>query len=95
MRSPPAPIARPKLAAWLFERGISNAAAAKVLNTSEQSVTNWCKPFGDPERAVPREAALERIVEWTEGSVTAGDFYPSHLRGPQRYERARVPDDVQ
>ncbi|MBN8263119.1 MAG: hypothetical protein J0M21_00520 [Xanthomonadales bacterium] len=95
MQSPPTPVARPKLASWLFERSIGNAAAADALGTSEQSITNWCKPFGDPGRTVPREAALERIVAWTEGAVTAVDFYPPHLRGPQRYEPAPARGDAQ
>ena len=95
MRTPPSPVARPKLASWLFDRGINNAAAAEALGCSEQTIINWCKAFGEPERTVPREDAMERIVAWTAGAVTAGDFYPAHLRGPQRYESVRAREDVQ
>lgn len=95
MRAPPSPIARPKLAAWLFERGITTAAAAEALGCSEQTVLNMCKPFGEAGRTVPREALLEKIVAWTEGAVTAVDFYPPHLRGPQRYEPAAAPEGAQ
>ena len=95
MRAAPSPISRPKLAAWLFDRGISNAAAAAVLECSEQTVSNMCKPFGEAGRTVPREALLEKIVTWTEGAVTAVDFYPPHLRGPQRIEPIRPAEDVQ
>lgn len=95
MRATPSPIARPKLASWLFERGISNAAAAAALECSEQTILNMCKPFGENSRTVPREALLEKIVAWTEGAVTAVDFYPAHLRGPQRYDPVRSREDVQ
>lgn len=95
MRAPPSPIARPKLASWLFERGINTAAAAEALECSEQTVLNMCKPFGEASRTVPREALLEKIVAWTEGAVTAVDFYPPHLRGPQRFEPVRSREDVQ
>lgn len=95
MQAPPSPIARPKLASWLFERSLSTAAAAEALGCSEQTVLNMSKPFGDAGRTVPREPLLEKIVAWTEGAVTAVDFYPPHLRGPQRYDAVRASEDVQ
>lgn len=95
MRTVPSPIARPKLASWLFDRNISTAAAAEALGCSEQTVLNMAKPFGDAGRTVPREALLEKIVTWTAGEVTAVDFYPPHLRGPQRYEPAAGRGDAQ
>jgi hypothetical protein len=95
MQPPPSPIDRPKLASWLFERSLGTAAAAEALGCSEQTVLNMCKPFGEPGRTVPREALLEKVVAWTEGAVTAVDFYPAHLRGPQRYEPVRAREDVQ
>lgn len=86
MRAPPSPIERPKLALWLFDRGVTTAEAAEALGCSEQTVLNMCKPFADAGRTVPREPLLAKIVAWTSGAVTAGDFYPAHLRGPQRFD---------
>lgn len=94
MQTAPTPIERPKLAAFMFERGIKPAVAAEALHCSEQTVLNMCKAFGEAGRSIPREALLERIVAWTEGAVTAGDFYPAHLRGPQRFDHVRAREDV-
>ena len=77
----PAPIQKPKLARWMFERNISNTDAARQLDCSRQTVLNITQPFGSPSRTVPHEALMEKIVRWTAGEVTAGDFYPPHLNG--------------
>lgn len=79
MAPPPAPIPRPKLARWLFDRGLSTADAAAALGCSEQTIRNISAPFSAATRTRPRDALIERIVEWTNGDVTAGDFYPPHL----------------
>jgi hypothetical protein len=78
--STPAPILKPTLAMWMFQRGISAQAAAEVLDCSVQTIRNLTKPFDDVERTVPRQDLLEKIVLWTDGAVTAADFYPPHLR---------------
>ncbi|VTO10653.1 Uncharacterised protein [Brevundimonas vancanneytii] len=75
----PDPILKPKLAGWMFARSISVASAATALGCSRQTVRNISRPFGDAGRTVPHEALLARIVEWTNGEVTAADFYPPHL----------------
>lgn len=72
---------KPKLARWMFERGISAQSAASELGCSTQTVRNITRPFGDPRRTVPHEDLMGRIVGWTKGEIVAGDFYPDHLNG--------------
>lgn len=79
MAPTPAPIPRPKLARWLFDRGLSTADAATALGCSEQTVRNITAPFNSENRTRPRDPLIEKIVEWTNGEITAGDFYPPHL----------------
>lgn len=81
MTPPPTPVSRPKLADWMYARNISVTQAAEHLNCSRGTVQNIIAPFDATSRTVPREALMERIVAWTGGAVTAGDFYPPHLRG--------------
>lgn len=75
----PEPVARPKLARWMFERGLKPRHATGPLRIGELSVRRYCKPFGDPERRIPDEQTMARIVAWTAGEVTPADFYPPHL----------------
>jgi len=84
MDDAPEPILKPKLATWMFARSISNAAAARALGCSRQTILNITQPFVSEARTVPREDLLERIVAWTSGEVTAADFYPPHLNGQQQ-----------
>lgn len=98
MNASPNPQPRPKFAAWLWARGVKPAAAAEQLKCSKQTVLNICQPFGDPRRTVPSEAILEKIVGWTAGEITAGDFYPPHLNGQLAAEHTplqAVPEAVQ
>jgi hypothetical protein len=77
--SPPRP--KPGLARFLFDRSISNAAAAEAIGCTPQRLSRLIRPFDDAERRRPTEAELGRIVAWTQGEVTAADFYPPHLNG--------------
>lgn len=80
-RAVPPPVPRPALAFWLWDRDILLRQAAEELECSYEQVRIICLPFGDKGRRVPSEALLERIVEWTDGQVTAADFYPPRLTG--------------
>lgn len=71
----PAPVLRPKLATWLFERGIKPAVAARTLGVGREQARRYCLPFGDPLRAIPRQDVIQRVVDWTRGEVTPADFY--------------------
>lgn len=78
---PPAPLRRPKLAQFLFERDLSFAAAGEQLGRTREWVRLICLPFDDPRRRVPDLDDMERIVAWTGGEVTPADFYPPELNG--------------
>lgn len=75
----PAPLSRPKLATYLFERDITFRAAGEALGQSQEWVRLVCLPFDDPRRRVPHKDVMERIVAWTQGAVVPADFYPAHL----------------
>jgi len=76
--TPPPPPARPKpkLAYWLFDREITDRAAAEALGCSYETVRRICLPFDDDDRRVPGAALMESIFRWTEGEVVPADFYP-------------------
>ena len=74
-------ITRPKLALWMFQRGLLPKHAAPELGVGREQVRRYCLPFGDPLRAIPTEGVMERIVAWTRGEITPADFYPPKLFG--------------
>lgn len=76
---PPKPL--PKLAFWLFERGIPRGLFAERIGRKRQQVDQYCLPFDNPDRDIPVPAVMEQIVELTGGQVTPADFYPPHLNG--------------
>lgn len=69
-------VQRPKLAVWMFARGLRMPAAARTLGVSTEQVRRWCAAFDDPIRRIPRPEMMRRIVDWTGGEVTPADFYP-------------------
>ncbi|MDR3513752.1 MAG: hypothetical protein P4L73_19115 [Caulobacteraceae bacterium] len=73
------PITRPKLARWLFERGLKRRDAAAPLGVTPQAVGRYIRPFGDPLRQVPGLEVMERVVAWTGGEIRPADFYPPEL----------------
>jgi hypothetical protein len=77
--APPAPLVRPKLAVYMFEREITLRMAGEALDQSPDWVRLVCLPFDDPRRRVPNKEAMERIVAWTGGEIAPADFYPDHL----------------
>lgn len=85
-------IPRPKLATWLFERGLTpkTPIVGERLGVSYESVRRYCLPFDAPGRVVPPRDVLERIVAWTEGEVTVEDFYEPQLLKPGRISAAEV-----
>lgn len=78
----PAPLERPKLATFLFERDITTAAAAAALGRTREWLRLILLPFNDPRRRIPDAQDLEKIHVWTKGAITPSDFYPAHLNGP-------------
>lgn len=75
------PLAMPKLALWLFERGLVAADLVEPLEKSSESIRRYCLPFGHADRRIPDEETLTKIFQLTDGEVNPLDFYPEHLRG--------------
>lgn len=82
LSTPPAPLNRPTLARYLWDRELSFRAAGEALGRSSEWVRLVCLPFDDPRRRIPDQADMERIHAWTRGEVTPSDFYPAALNGP-------------
>lgn len=74
LSTPPPAKKRPAFAQFLWDRGVSLRAAAGALDRSHEYVRRICLPFGDPQRTIPDEAALERIAVYTGGEITEKDF---------------------
>jgi hypothetical protein len=83
----PAPLQRPKFAQFLWERNLNNEDAAQALGRTREWVRLISLPFDDPRRRIPSEDDIRLIVAWTEGQVTASDFYPPDLREGVREQR--------
>lgn len=77
----PDPVERPKLAHWLWVRGLKPAHIAAHLQVTPEAVRKYCLEFGHPARAMPGREVLARISELTKGEVAERDFYPPHIRG--------------
>lgn len=70
----PNPIKRPKLALFLWERGLRFRDVEKALGRSYEHIRQVCLPFADPARKIPDAALLARIETFTDGEVTKKDF---------------------
>lgn len=81
MSKPPEPVERPKLARWMWDRKLKPRDAEGPLEVSAEMVRKYCLEFGHPDRAVPGDQVLARIVSWTGGDIAERDFYPPHIRG--------------
>lgn len=77
IEQPPRIIPRPKLALWMFLRGLKLRDATQPLGVQAEQVRRYCLPFGDPLRVVPPAAVMTKIVQWTAGEVGPADFYES------------------
>lgn len=80
---------RPKLARWMFERDLRLKDAVGPLGVGMEQVRRYCLPFGDPLRAVPSPKAMQRIIAWTAGEVTADDFFEPVIKAAERQDEAR------
>ncbi|HEX7887290.1 MAG TPA: hypothetical protein VF474_15035 [Phenylobacterium sp.] len=81
LRTAPAPLNRPKLARFLWDRDLGYAAAGEHLGRSGEWVRLVCLPFDDPRRRIPDADDMARIHAWTLGEVTPADFYRPELTG--------------
>lgn len=71
---------RPELDGWLRARRVPTEQAAAAFGISAVQLGRYCLPFSSERRQVPRQGALERIIAFTGGEITAEHFYPPHLR---------------
>jgi len=77
LTDPPSIVPRPKLAVWMYVRGLKPKDGAAPLGVKGEQVRRYCLPFDDPMRVVPPPKVMPRIVAWTAGEITANDFHPS------------------
>jgi hypothetical protein len=77
--TPPAPLNRPKLARYLWDRDLTFQAAGAALGRTKEWVRLVCLPFDDVRRRIPDQADMAKIHAWTQGEVMPADFYPPHL----------------
>jgi hypothetical protein len=74
-----APDGRHPLIAWCDENRVQLAKAAADLSITYNSLRRYCLPFENAQHQTPRSAVVARIVAYTNGRVTAEDFFPPHL----------------
>ena len=68
-----------KLAIWLKERGVTQAAFAEMVGTGQSSIARFAL-----DQRIPKKPMMQRITQVTEGEVTSADFYD---------ERAMIHDE--
>lgn len=88
---PRAPIHRPALARWVWDRGYTWKEAGELFGCSGEAVRLWCQPFDDTNRRQPEAIWINRIVARTDGAITAADFYPPHVSARPSAENAPSP----
>lgn len=72
----PDPIARPKWAFVLWERGLGLDEVAPILGRSREYVRQLGLPWNHRKRVVPTPEEADLIEAWTGGAVTRADFEP-------------------
>ena len=55
---------------YLEKHGLTLAAAAESLGCTQQAVSLWEK-----DQRIPQKDQMKKIYEWSNGEVTAMDFY--------------------
>jgi len=59
-----------KMEKYLKNNGFSLAAAAEDLEVTRQAVSLWEKG-----QRIPKKPQMQKIFDWSNGQVTAMDFY--------------------
>lgn len=75
----PPPKPRPALAKWLWDRDLDFRDGGRMFGCSHAALQNYCRPFDDDERRVPKPKLMEAIVVKTGGAVKPASFYPDWL----------------
>jgi len=77
----PHPINRCPLDRYVWERGLTLVECGEAWGCSYEHARRICLPFSHPDRRTPSADTIGKIMEWSEGALTAADHYPSHLNG--------------
>ena len=70
---------RPRLARWLFDRGLEFRDGGDYFGCSHETLRLVCLPFDDPKRRVPNKELMSAIYAGTAGEITAIHFFPEQL----------------
>ncbi len=79
----PPVIGRPKLAAFMFERGLSIDDIAPVIGHSREYVRQIILPWDHPLRREPKLSVIEILATWSVGEITAADWVAPLNGAPQ------------
>lgn len=106
MNETPPDIGRSPFDEWCWRRGlelrdvadglalaavdIRRQTGREIRAPSIETVRRIRLPFTDGARRVPASDVVELIHRFTAGEITAGSFYPEHLRGAAAAPTARV-----
>lgn len=74
MEAPPDPILRPKLAHFMWARGLRLKDLEAPTGRSHEYIRRVCLPFSDPARTVPDDEFIGRVEAYTAGEVSKADF---------------------
>lgn len=70
---------RPKLYAWLRDRGLGIGDLGRRWNITPQGASRYLLPFSNASRAIPDEGRIADVLAWTAGEVGVADWYPAAL----------------
>lgn len=69
------PVRRIKFDLWLFEVGLDNVGAGRLLDAHPLTVGRWRKQFDDDRRRVPPADKVRDIFRLSEGVVGLEDWH--------------------
>lgn len=73
---------RPKIAHFIFERGLSLRAAARKLGCSHEQLRRVALPYDHPKFRAPSDRLRAKVAVWSKGHVGIDDWAPAE-GGPQ------------
>ena len=70
---------RPKLFEFRLARRLTKIQLGAAIGVSAVQVGRYELPFGDARRQIPTEGVMQRIHDFSAGTITPADFYPARL----------------
>lgn len=70
---------RPRLYAWLRDRGLGVADLGRRWQITPQGASRYLLPFSNPKRAIPDEERMADALAWTDGEIGVSGWYPAEL----------------